>query len=138
MKIIIQPFTVRKRFPLTISRGTATGNTNLWVKVQAEDVEGWGEATPFSISQDHACTTEELQQELQQVIPRLTSLHPLDRQQITAILDQTSVSTATQAAIDMALYDWLGKRTQLPLWQLWGLNIQKIVPTSVTIGISSP
>ncbi|NEO26861.1 MAG: dipeptide epimerase, partial [Kamptonema sp. SIO4C4] len=46
--------------------------------------------------------------------------------------------TATRAAIDMALYDWLGKRTQLPLWQLWGLNIQKIVPTSVTIGISSP
>ncbi|MDB9315446.1 dipeptide epimerase [Spirulina sp. CS-785/01] len=138
MEIIVQSFTVRKRFPLTISRGTATGNTNLWVKVQAEEVEGWGEATPFSIGQAHSLTTDQLHAELQAIVPQLTPLHPLERQKINRILEQISVSSATRAALDMALYDWLGKRTQLPLWQLWGLNLETIVPTSVTIGISSP
>jgi L-Ala-D/L-Glu epimerase len=48
------------------------------------------------------------------------------------------VSSSVKAAIDMALYDWLGKKVGLPLWQLWGLNRDRIVPISVTIGISSP
>jgi len=40
--------------------------------------------------------------------------------------------------LDLALHDWVGKRANLPLWQLWGLERERIVPTSVTIGISSP
>ena len=41
-------------------------------------------------------------------------------------------------AIDTALYDWLGKKVNLPLWQLWGLDRSRIVPISVTVGINSP
>ncbi len=51
---------------------------------------------------------------------------------------KNKVSTAVRAAIDMALYDWIGKKAGLPLWYLWGLDLRRIVPTSVTVGISSP
>ncbi len=46
--------------------------------------------------------------------------------------------SSARAAIDLALYDWLGKSIDLPLWQLWGLDRSKIVPISVTVGINTP
>ena len=62
----------------------------------------------------------------------------MQRQEITALLAESKTSSAVRAAIDMALWDWLGKKVNLPLWQLWGLNRDRIVPISVTVGISSP
>ncbi len=135
MQISIEIFTVNKRFPLTISRGTTAQTTNIWVKVSQDGIEGWGEASPFSLG-NHSQSTEMLQIELQQVAPILSNYHPLQRQQIQQVLQ--SYPSSAQAAIDMALHDWLGKQVNLPLWQLWGLDCDRIVPTSVTIGINSP
>jgi len=44
MQIEVKTFTVNKRFPLTISRGTTTQTTNIWVKIFQDGIEGWGEA----------------------------------------------------------------------------------------------
>ena len=49
MRLTVQQFTVHKRFPLTISRGTTTQTTNLWLRLEADGIEGWGEASPFSL-----------------------------------------------------------------------------------------
>ncbi|PSB31980.1 dipeptide epimerase [Chlorogloea sp. CCALA 695] len=137
MQISIDLFTVNKRFPLTISRGTTAQTTNIWVKVSQDGIEGWGEASPFSLG-NHSQSTEMLQIALQQVAPILSNYHPLQRQQIQQVLQSYSIPSSAQAAIDIALYDWLGKQVNLPLWQLWGLDCDRIVPTSVTIGINSP
>ncbi|VEP16972.1 Hydrophobic dipeptide epimerase [Hyella patelloides LEGE 07179] len=138
MELIVQTFTVRKKFALKISRGTTDRTTNLWVKIKEDDLEGWGEASPFSISKAESKDTAKLEQEIIQISPRLAKFHPLQRQEIAEILDNQQVPSSVKAAIDTALYDWLGKKVGLPLWQLWGLNRDRIVPISVTIGISSP
>ncbi len=137
MRIGIQTFTVHKRVPLTISRGTTSESVNVWVQIEEDGVEGWGEASPFSIG-EHKQTTETILKVLQQVAPMLQKFSPGDRQEIEQILIENQVPSAARAAIDIALHDWLGKRVGLPLWQLWGLNRSRIVPTSVTIGIHSP
>jgi len=137
MHINVETFSVHKRFALTISRGTTSQTNNVWVQVSHDRIEGWGEASPFSIG-EHAQTTEAIIQALQQVAPLLEKFSPLDRQEIEHIFAETQLLSAARAAIDMALYDWLGKRVGLPVWQLWGLNRRRIVPISVTIGISSP
>jgi L-alanine-DL-glutamate epimerase-like enolase superfamily enzyme len=137
MQIDIQPFTVHKRFALTISRGTTAQTTNLWLKLQHEGIEGWGEASPFSIG-SHPQTTEILTKELQKIAPLLEKFTPLEKQQIEEICKDVQLPSAAWAAIDMALHDWLGKKVGLPLWQLWGIDRSRIVPTSVTIGINSP
>ena len=137
MKLTVQTFTVHKRFALQISRGTTAENTNIWLRIGHEDLEGWGEASPFSISKKPT-STDDLLLELKQIIPQLEPFHPLQRQAIGEKLQQLKVSSAIRAAIDMALYDWLGKKANLPLWQILGLNCDRIVPISVTIGISSP
>jgi len=135
MQVSAELFTVHKRFPLTISRGTTAQTTNVWVKIAQDGIEGWGEASPFSLG-DRPQSTEMLLQAIQTIAPQLQSLNPWERQRMSFIL-QTLPSSA-QAAIDMALHDWIGKRAGLPLWQLWGLDCDRIVPTSVTIGINTP
>jgi muconate cycloisomerase len=136
MHITVHPFTVHKRFALTISRGTTAESTNLWIRIADDGVEGWGEASPFSVG--GAQTAEVLAASLQRLAPRLADLSPMDRQAIDAQLVEQNIPSAARAGIDLAVHDWIGKKLGIPLWQLWGGDRTAIVPTSVTIGISSP
>ncbi len=138
MKITVTTFTIHKKFALQISRGTTSQTTNIWLKIASDGVEGWGEATPFSIGQNRKVSTEQLVQEIVSAIPHLESFHPLQRQEINLKLEQLSLSSGAKAAINIALHDWLGKKAGLSLWQLWGLDINKIQPISVTVGINTP
>lgn len=137
MQINVKIFTVNKRFPLTISRGTTAQTTNIWVQISEDGIEGWGEASPFGVG-NHRQSTDTIQESLLQITPILQKFHPWQRQEIEELLTQKRVPSAVRAALDMALYDWMGKSVNLPLWQIWGLNRDAIVPTSVTIGINSP
>lgn len=136
MHLTIQPFTVHKRFALTISRGTTAESTNLWLRLSHEGIEGWGEASPFSVGD--AQTTAMLQESLQAIAPHLADLTPYDRQPIERLMAAHHLPSAARTALDLALHDWLGKTLSIPLWKLWGGDRTTIVPTSVTIGISSP
>ncbi|HEY9610110.1 dipeptide epimerase [Allocoleopsis sp.] len=145
MRIGIETFTVHKRFPLTISRGTTSQTTNVWVRVEQQGTEGWGEASPFSISGDGRAgispvlqSTQTLIEALQLVAQILETFSPWERQKIERVLREAEVPSAVCAAIDVALHDWMGKWTKMPLWRLWGLNRRRIVPTSVTVGINTP
>jgi L-Ala-D/L-Glu epimerase len=140
MQIQIQPFTVNKRVPLKISRGTTSQTTNIWLRIEEDGIEGWGEAIPFSIGTQQQ-TTAEIMTALKQVGTILERFHPLERQAIYQTLDQSDwqrIPSAAMAAVDVALHDWMGKKANMPLWQLWGLDRQQAVPISVTIGINSP
>lgn len=137
MHIAYATFTVNKRFPLTISRGTTAQTRNLWVRVEADGVEGWGEASPFSIG-DIRQSTETLLEGIEQARPLLERYHPLQREAVEQTLRVSSLPSAVRCAIDMALWDWLGKRVGLPVWQILGFSRESIVPTSVTIGINPP
>ncbi|XWK88730.1 MAG: dipeptide epimerase [Phormidium sp.] len=137
MKIQIKTFTVNKRFPLTISRGTTSQTTNIWVEIAEEGITGWGEASPFSIG-NFPQKTPFLQETLQQIAPKLEQFHPSERQQIEQVFRETKLPSAACAAIDVALHDWMGKKAGLPLWKMWGLDCNNIVPTSVTVGINTP
>ncbi|MGF1460665.1 MAG: dipeptide epimerase [Leptolyngbyaceae cyanobacterium] len=135
MQIITTPFTVDKRVALTISRGTTAASDNLWVRLIADGIEGWGEASAFSVG-THTQTAAQLETELATLAPALAPIHPLERQKLTPLLE--NLNSAARAAVDTALYDWLGKKVALPLWQLWGLDRKNIGPTAVTVGINTP
>ncbi|MGB5973283.1 MAG: dipeptide epimerase [Nodosilinea sp.] len=136
MKLSCQPFTVHKRVPLTISRGTSAQSTNLWLRLSADGIEGWGEAAPFSIG-THQQTLAMLQEDMNRLQTAI-SCHPFDRQAIEAVAAELSMHSASRAALDVALWDWCGKATGQPIWRLLGLDLNRIQPTSVTVGIASP
>ncbi|MDZ8027149.1 MAG: dipeptide epimerase [Nostoc sp. DedQUE11] len=137
MQINVNLFTVNKRFPLTISRGTTAQTTNVWVRISQDGIKGWGEASPFGVG-NHRQSTDTIKDSLEQVIPLLQPFSPLQRQEVEQVLSQNQAPSAVKAALDIAMHDWLGKRVGLPLWQIWGLDRHAIVPISLTIGINSP
>jgi L-Ala-D/L-Glu epimerase len=137
MQIELYPYTVNKRFALTISRGTSSQNQNLAVGITADNITGWGEAVPFTIG-SQVQSIDRITTALERFIPHLTAFHPLQRQEIESLMAAFQLPSAARAAIDIALSDWLGKSVGLPLWKLWGLDRSKIVPISVTVGINTP
>jgi len=137
MQIRIATFTVHKRFALTISRGSTAETTNVWIEVEQDGICGWGEASPFSVG-ELPQTTQAIARSLQKIAPLLKALSPLERQRIDRLVTDARLPSGARAALDIALHDWLGKQANLPLWQLWGLDRDRIVPTSITIGICPP
>ncbi len=137
MQIRLQTFTVNKRFPLTISRGTTSQSTNLLLRIEHDGIEGWGEASPFCIG-THSQDIQTIARALQKITPLLTPYSPLERDRIHQLLTTAQIPSAARSGIDLALHDWLGKKSLLPLWQLWGLQREAIVPISVTVGINTP
>jgi L-Ala-D/L-Glu epimerase len=137
MHIQVTPFTVHKQFALTISRGTSAESTNLWLRLHHDGIEGWGEASPFSIG-TATQTTEQLAAALEQIAPLLQGRSPFEGMAIEAIMQAAHLPSAACAALDVACQDWIGKRLGIPIWKLWGGDRTCIPATSVTIGISNP
>ncbi len=137
MQIQVQTFTVHQRIPLRTHQGITGETTNIWIRIEDEGIEGWGEASPIALGEGRQ-STQTIARSLQKMAFLLRSLSPLERQRIDRMLVETQVPAAARAAVDIALQDWLGKRVGLPLWQVWGLDRDRICPNAVTIGISSP
>lgn len=137
MKIRVKRFELRKRYPLTISRGTSSGSKNLLVEVEAEGVTGVGEMAPTS-GGDAPETAAAAEAAFETWAPLLAGLSPWQGQCIERLWDRNPLSRAAWAALDCALYDWRGKRVGLPVWKLLGLDRDSIPVTSITIGITAP
>jgi L-alanine-DL-glutamate epimerase-like enolase superfamily enzyme len=137
MQIECTPLPLTKRYPLTISRGTSAGSENLLITVTHAGIVGRGEFAPVSIAEPpETATTAE--REIHQCRAALAEVAPWEMQRIAAQLDALPIGRAARAALDIALHDWLGRYCGMPLYQLLGADRNRIAPTSVTIGISSP
>ena len=134
MQITSDRVELRKRHPLTISRGTSVGSTNVIVSVRHDGIVGQGEMAPSEVTRDSADSSEKALSGWASV---LEDLAPTDLQRIEGLLGPVvGTGSAVRAALDMACFDWLGKRAGLPVWKILGLDPTVIVPTSVTIGIN--
>jgi L-alanine-DL-glutamate epimerase-like enolase superfamily enzyme len=127
----------KKRVPLTISRGTSTHTTVFWLRWNEEGVEGWGEAVPYAID-DRPQTKDVLTAAFDQHLPWLQTASAWDRLAIDRRLRDENAPSGLICAVNLALYDWLGKRLGQPVWRLLGLSATPGPLTSVTIGIATP
>ncbi len=137
MNISVESFSVTKRHPLTISRGTSAGSENLLVTVEHEKITGMGEMAPTS-GGAVAETADTAENALLRWIPLLAHVAPWDMQRIETLLNVQEGERAAYCALDCALHDWQGKRLNMPVWKLLGLDIAVMPPTSLTIGINPP
>jgi L-alanine-DL-glutamate epimerase-like enolase superfamily enzyme len=132
MRCRLHRFALTKAVPLTISRGTTAAVEHLLFTVEHEGLTGLGESGGFDTGH-RQFATEAIASELTALIPALEAWAPEPRQALEPLL--APLSPPARCAVDLALLDWWGKRLELPVGQLWGLDAAKPVPTSVTLGL---
>ena len=111
------------------------GSTNVVVRVEHEGIVGLGEMAPSDVTGDTADSAESQIAEWQSA---LETLSPFDRQRVGDIVGREAKGSGTRAALDMALFDWIGMRADVPVWRLLGADPSRIAPTSLTVGINAP
>jgi L-alanine-DL-glutamate epimerase-like enolase superfamily enzyme len=126
---------IQRKRPFRISRGLSTETENLFVFVEHDGLIGLGEMAPVGYGEPQ--TAETAHRDLATVIPELDGLEPSRISRIDEVLFECGVLPAARAAVNIACWDWLGKRAGLPIHRLLGLE-RKTEATSLTIGICSP
>lgn len=130
MHIKFHKVLLKKRFPLAISRGVRGDSHNLFLSYEKEGLMGWGEAAPGK--NEKAETVEEMQDQLAAFLEQGIESNTIE--ELNQRAKKLSIAPCAYAALDMALWDWKAKKTQLPLHQLLHLP-QPSIPTSLTLGI---
>ena len=123
--------------PYTIAYETVDSVENVFVRITTDGpIVGYGCAAPDAMVTGE--TTRSVLDAIEQVAkPQLAGADPLrPALHLEALGAALSRQPAARAAIDMALYDLLGKSAGLPLWRLLG-GYRDCIVTSITIGILS-
>jgi L-Ala-D/L-Glu epimerase len=135
MHIDAKPVELKLTTPFRISRGVENTASNVIVQINHEDFTGYGEAAPdeyYGESQETvlACIT---------TFAGNLGDDPFLHEDIMSHLDHLiHLNPSAKAAVDMALYDLVGKMLNVPVYKLLGLNAKQTPRTSFTLGIDTP
>jgi L-Ala-D/L-Glu epimerase len=117
--------------PFVIARNTTEVAEVVWVELEHDGEQGYGEAAPVDRYDESAETALAY---LEEAADSLGD-DPLALDEIMSRLPEREF--AARAAVDGALHDLNGKLTGLPVWRLLGLR-RSGPPTSWTIGLGDP
>ena len=136
-QIEVYQVSLRYREPVRIAPGTRSETKNIVVKLVTDyGVIGWGESSPSKRVTGE--TAETVVDVLDKVGPNLVGMCPLRIEQDVELMDTlVAGNPAAKAAVDMALYDVLGKTVRKPVFMLLG-GYRTEVFTDITLGIKSP
>jgi L-alanine-DL-glutamate epimerase-like enolase superfamily enzyme len=124
------------RHTWTISRNSSDFKDNVFVRVERDGLMGWGEAAP----------NVRYNQSAEQTIAAIEKARPLieagDWRQYVDLRTQWERAIPDQscacAALDIAILDWVGRKLNVPLYRLFGLDADKAPVTTFSIGIDTP
>ena len=129
------PLDLDLKEPFSIANETVDIGENVFLKIKTdEDIVGWGCSTPDSVTSE---TKETVIDCFNNVITDiLIGEDPLRINYINDIIEEKiKGNPSIKAGVNIALYDILGKKADLPLYKLLG-GFRNKIETSVTIGLN--
>jgi len=129
------PVSMRLSEPYTQTFHTYEAAHNVFLKLVTDRrIVGYGCAAPAELVTGE--TPESVLEAIQTIVePSIKGMDPL---RSTLIMEKLRAEVfdkpAVLGAVDMALFDILGKRSRLPLWRLLG-GFRSHIDTSITVGI---
>ncbi|HEX2611902.1 MAG TPA: dipeptide epimerase [Gemmatimonadales bacterium] len=132
----VEVLTLRTTHPFVIARGGQSDHRTVWVRLtDAEGNEGWGEAAP---SKYYGETAESVLAALQ-VYGSMLPDDPFQLEEAERRWEnKLRGNAAARAALSAALHDLVGKRLDVPLFRMWGLDPCAAPPSTFTIGLDAP
>ena len=134
-KLDFRPLPLKLAHAWTISRNTSTEKKNGLVTLTADGVTGYGEA---AANVRYGQSYESGEKAFARIAKAVEGLSPwehlawLERAEKEAGVDAQIV-----AAIDMALWDWKGKKLNSPVHRLLGIPSGRMAVTTYSIGIDT-
>ena len=135
MKLSHQTIELKPTHPFVIARGGYAHHRNVIVRLTDDDgVEGFGEAAPNRYYGESVATVIAA---LGQFKPIIERADPMALEATEAHLSRVLRGNASaKSAVSSALHDLVGKRLQLPVYRLWGLDASIVPQSSFTIAIA--
>lgn len=135
MELTAQALDLTLTVPFRISRSVQHVAHNVLVHIQDDGLNGIGEAAPSGFYGEKC---ESVLMALSYFAEHLGD-DPMLIEDIAAELSRVMRGNASaRAAVDMALYDLIGQRLGVPVYQLLGLNPARTPVTSFTVGLDTP
>lgn len=139
MEIQTRVVELQPRGSFRIARARSAPYANVLLRIEQDGIVGWGEASPNPF---YGVSAEDVSQRLHETGDWLRSL----RIQTVADLEAAWVDSwkflhphrAAQCALDLALWDWLGRRLDVSAGNLALGFAPKPVTSFATIGLSTP
>lgn len=132
VKVSTQIYELHLRQAWTLSRGTWTTRRNVLVRLEKDGIVAYGEAAPIPRYQESAESNREF---IQKALPILEK-DLWNYQDRWHELDQLAKGeNAAKAALDMAILDWVCKSLKVPLYKFLGLDRNRTLSTTFSIGI---
>lgn len=135
LHIDAKPIDLKLTTPFRIARSVQYTSPNVIVQINHEDHAGYGEASPAEYYGESPQTVLACISDFAGNLGEDPFLIEDVHQRLNKII---GLNPAAKAAVDMALYDLMGKILHIPVYKLLGLNPAKTPHTSFTIGIDTP
>jgi len=124
------------RHTWTTTMSSSTYRDTLHLRYTLDGITGYGEGAPIVRYKEDATSA---QKAVQSVMDLLTATSPLFTEELeNEIWNRVPGEWAGKAAMDIALMDWIGKRTSQPIFQMFGLDPNKAPITTFSIGMDKP
>jgi L-alanine-DL-glutamate epimerase-like enolase superfamily enzyme len=124
--------TLHLRHTFRLARGASDTRDNLILEMEYQGLTGRGEAAPIARYGQNWQSAAEAAELMVDSLEHPKEFY--DSANRLAIPGQP----AAEAAVDMGLRDLVGKRLDIPLYELMGLDASATPPTSYTIGMDTP
>jgi len=126
------PLNLHLLHTFTISRWSRDIAANALVELEADGIIGYGEASPNQ-------RYNESQESCMQWLSSFNTAeikNPFDVEGLLRAMDATGPGNySAKVALEMALYDWIGKKLEIPLYELWNAPSNTGPQTCFTVGI---
>lgn len=127
---------LRLRHTWTTTMSSSQYRDTIQARLTSDGVSGIGEGAPIVRYHESA---EEGKKAIDGILPFLQGVNPRHFEKVMAEVSQKLQGQfAAKAALDIALMDWMGKKLNVPLYRMLGLDPADTPITTFSIGIDTP